>query len=43
MCDELFDFDVLGHDLVALETGEALQTHVENGLGLDLRETEIPA
>ena len=32
---------VLLDDLVALETGEALEAHVEDGLRLDLREAEL--
>ena len=31
---------VLGHDFVALEAGEALQAHVENGTGLHLAQGE---
>ena len=34
------DLAVLLDDLVALEAGQALQAHVEDGLRLDLREAE---
>ena len=39
--DQRQDLVVLGDDLLALEAGQALQAHVEDGLGLDL--DELPA
>ena len=38
--DRLDDRDVLVLDLLALERGEAAQLHLEDGVGLDLREAE---
>src|SRR2546427_244609 len=38
--DRALGLPVFLEDLVALEAGEALEAHVENGLGLDLGETE---
>src|SRR2546429_7305169 len=40
LLDERQRLLVLLHDLVALELGEALEPHVEDGLRLDLREVE---
>ena len=40
MSDGALDLLVLVGDFVALETGEALEAHVQNGLCLRLRESE---
>ena len=38
--DKLHQLVVLGHNLVALQAGEALQAHIENGAGLNFAELE---
>ena len=32
--DEFDEFEVLGFDFVALQTGELVEAHIENGIGL---------
>ena len=39
--DLLLEIGVLGLDLVALQTLQSLQLHVQDGLGLDLGQTEL--
>ena len=38
--DELHQLVVFGHDFVALQAGEALETHIEDGAGLHLAQLE---
>ena len=40
--DELQDLFVLGDDLVPLQAGQALQAHLQDGLGLDLGQLHRP-